>query len=198
MVPTPRGTRTRRAHESAWRVDVPESIWTAPIECQTSAGSGRARGGSRGPGVARAGAARVHAESGAGSTGVRRGSSLVVLPVYQPGWWYGRFCANQGPFLRFRRLVHARNAAWGPSVAASIGPRCYVVPRRLVSRKFRAGRRPPRPGFWRLSARVVLDANQQAQRAESGPAASDPRTNEDHDRAWVTRSAPDRTQHYSG
>ena len=34
--PTPRGTRTRRAHESAWRVDVRESIWTPAIECQTS------------------------------------------------------------------------------------------------------------------------------------------------------------------
>src|ERR1700690_3112209 len=36
MFPTPGDTRTRRAHESAWRVDVRESIWTAPIECQSS------------------------------------------------------------------------------------------------------------------------------------------------------------------
>jgi hypothetical protein len=35
-IPTPRGTRTRRAHESAWRVDVRESIWTPSIECQSS------------------------------------------------------------------------------------------------------------------------------------------------------------------
>ena len=85
-----------------------------------------------GPGVARVGPGWL--------ARVRPGSTLSRAPARResgagPRWSFFQFTNRGGgtegsaptraPFSRFRRLVHARNAAWGPSVAASIG--CVVT-----------------------------------------------------------------------